>query len=359
MILSVPLSILAGFGLPNSFELSLFYLFGSVIGILVLRNAQRIMAYFWAGLAVWAAGAAVIMAFRLTDPTTDAIGFLSLIAASAFNGLAAAGLTIVLQYFLAQILGLTTTLQLIETSRPDHPLLQFMLRNVPGTYQHSLQIANLAEQAAERIGADGLLTRVGALYHDAGKARYPQFYIENQAPGSQNPHDSLAPLESSTIIVKHVLDGIDLAKKYRLPKRIIDFILEHHGTLITRYQYHKAVEAAGGDAQKVDIEAFRYPGPKPQSKETGLVMLADGVEARARAERPTSEEEIRKLIKEVFDQRLSQGQLDDTPLTFKDLNMIADSFATTLRGTYHPRIQYPKTDQETTPREDLPPSEES
>ncbi|MEN8241207.1 MAG: HDIG domain-containing metalloprotein [Chloroflexota bacterium] len=346
LILALPLGILTAYALPNSLELTLFYLFSSAFGVLMIRNVQRLLTFFWAGLGVAVSGAAVVLSFHLLDPTSDAIGIITLIGAAAFNGVASAAVTIFLQFFLAQVLGYTTTLQLIDISRPDHPLLQFILRNAPGTYQHSLQIANLAEQAAERIEADALLTRVGALYHDAGKARLPYYFIENQIEGAHNPHDDLSPLESSEIIIRHVTDGVELAVKYRMPKRIKDFILEHHGTMLTRYQYHKALEAAGGDAQLLQKEDFRYPGPRPQSRETALVMLADGVEARSRAERPENEEEIYAMVKDLITKRLNSGQLDDTALTMLDLNKITESFSTTLRGIHHPRIQYPSNQLE-------------
>jgi len=345
IILSLPLSILTAYNLPYDLELTLYFLFGCACGVLMIRNVQRILTFFWAGVGVSLSGIAVILAFRLIDPASDAIGIVTLIGAAGFNGIASATLTIFLQFFLAQALGFTTTLQLIDISRPDHPLLQFVLRNAPGTYQHSLQIANLAEQAAEAIDADALLTRVGALYHDAGKARMPYYFIENQVDGAHNPHDELPPLESAAIIIRHVTDGVELAAKYRMPRRIKDFILEHHGTMITRYQYHKAVEAAEGNAQLVDVEAFRYPGPKPQSRETALVMLADGVEARSRAERPENEEAILAMVKDVVNNRLNAGQLDETALTMKDINKAIASFVTTLRGIYHPRIQYPSSGQ--------------
>jgi putative nucleotidyltransferase with HDIG domain len=346
IILSLPLSILTAYGLPYSLELTLFFMFSSAFGVLMIRNVQRVLTFFGAGFGVALSGSAVILAFRLIEPNSDAIGIATLIGAAAFNGIAATMLTIFMQYFLAPILGLTTTLQLVDISRPDHPLLQFILRNAPGTYQHSLQIANLAEQAAETIGAAALLTRVGALYHDAGKARLPHYFIENQVDGGRNPHDELPPLESAAIIIRHITDGVELAAKYHMPKQIKNFILEHHGTMITRYQYHKALEAADGDAQRLDKEAFRYPGPRPQSRETALVMLADGVEARSRAERPDGEEEIHALVKDVINNRLNAGQLDDTLLTMQDLNEITDSFTTTLRGIYHPRIQYPNKNNE-------------
>jgi putative nucleotidyltransferase with HDIG domain len=230
----------------------------------------------------------------------------------------------------------------MDLTRPDHPLLHILLHDAPGTYQHSLQVANLAEQAAEQIDADPLLTRVGALYHDIGKTANPVFFIENQPPGFANPHDTLPPQESAAIIICHVTDGLDLGRKYRLPRCILDFINEHHGTAITRYQYINAVKAAGGDESKVDIEQFRYPGIRPQSRETAVLMLADGCEARVRAERPVDRERLNEIVKEVINARVSSGQLDDTNLTLSDLNTILNSFTTTLRGIYHPRVKYPK-----------------
>jgi len=258
------------------------------------------------------------------------------------GGIASAGLAILLQFLSAQYLGLTTALHLMEISRPDHPVLRFLLTNAPGTYQHSLQVANLAEQAAERINADPLLTRVGALYHDIGKALNPAFFIENQIAGTINPHNNLDPAISAKIIINHVSDGLALARKYRLPKRIRDFISEHHGTMIARYQYANAVNAANGDESKVDINQFRYPGPKPRSRETAILMLADGCEARVRAEQPKDEKELRQVIKSVFDNRISSGQLDQTNLTLHDLTELMDEFTSILRGIYHPRIEYPK-----------------
>jgi cyclic-di-AMP phosphodiesterase PgpH len=283
-----------------------------------------------------------VIVYRLPQPETDMLGLLTLVGSAGIYGAASAGLTLLLQFFLAQLLGLTTALQLMELSRPDHPLLQLILRGAPGTYQHSLQVANLAEQAAERIGGDALLTRVGALYHDAGKIADPIFYIENQVPGNPNPHDELDPVISAAIIIQHIPKGLELARKYKLPRRIQDFISEHHGDSITRYQYTKALEAAGRDESKVDMNDFRYPGPAPQSRETALLMLADGCEARVRADHPRNEEELRELIKEVVDLNVRIGSLKHTDLTLQDLESIIDSFTTTLRGIYHPRIKYPK-----------------
>ncbi|MQC27009.1 MAG: HDIG domain-containing protein [Chloroflexi bacterium] len=359
IIFSLALSVLAAYNQATAFELTLYYFFSSVVGILVLQNAQRIITYLTAGGAVSLAGAAVLLAYRLPLASTDLVGLATLFGASIIYGFGSGTLTIVLQLVLAQFLGLTTTIQLLELARPDHPLLQFILRNAPGTYQHSLQIANLAEQAAEGIGADALLTRVGALYHDAGKARQPIYFIENQVPGSPNPHDELAPTESAKIIIRHVSDGLELADKHRVPGRVKDFIAEHHGTMITRYQYVKAVEAAGGDENKINKEDFRYPGPRPGSRETALVMLADGCEARTRAERPETREELNVLVKSIIDQRLAQDQLDDTSLTMKDLTIIQDSFVSALRGVYHPRLLYPEIEGNKVEAMDIQPQSET
>ena len=340
-VIIIPLCLLASYGLSNTLDLAPYYLISSLIGLLALGPARRFWGFVRAGIAVALSGLAVLLAYRLPFFSPDWLGVVQFVGVVVFAGFASASVTLLLQYLLAQSLGLTTALQLLDISRPDYPLLQFFLRAAPGTYQHSLQVANLAEQAAEKIGADPLLTRVGAQFHDIGKALNPTFFIENQIPGNVNTHQDIAPEESSATIIRHVTDGIALAKKHRLPRRLHDFILEHHGTLITLYQYTQAMDAAGGDATKVDIEKFRYPGPRPRSRETALLMLADATEARARAERPANEDELRVLVNNVIANVQKFNQLDDTMLTLRDLNLITESFVTTLRGQYHPRIQYP------------------
>lgn len=344
IIISLAACVLASYGLPNTAELMPYYLFSTLCGALTLGPARRFWAFLRAGLAIGGAGIAMILAYRLPSAALDWIGIATLSGAAISNGLASAGLALLLQFSLAQFLGLPTALQLIEVSRPDFPLLQMFLRNAPGTYQHSLQVANLAEQAAEKIGADPLLTRVGAIFHDIGKAADASFFIENQAPGNLNTHTDITPEQAAATIIEHVRDGVKLARKHRLPRRIDDFILEHHGTMLTRYQYNQALEKAGGDADKVDVEKFRYPGPRPRSRETGLLMLADAAEARARAESPESDDDLRAIVRSVIERVQKEGQLDNTQLTLRDLNLITESFVTTLRGTYHPRIQYPSAE---------------
>ena len=356
LVTSLLLAILASYGRADALLLMLYYILGGFFGIMLLGKAQRIISFFWAGLAVAGSGALVTIAFTLTDPTADILSIATLCGAALLNGIASASLALLLQFFLAQLLGMTTALQLMELSRPDHPLLQLLLRNSPGTYQHSLQVANLAEQAAEAISADTLLTRVGAQYHDIGKSINPMFFIENQVQGNNNPHETLEPLESAQIIIRHIPEGVALARRHRIPERIQDFIREHHGTMIARYQYHNAVKAAGGDESKVDQELFRYPGPAPRSRETAILMLADGAEARVRAERPQDEPAMKEVIKSVIQNRLSLGQLDNTGLTLHDLEAIAGSFTSTLRGIYHPRIEYPALDKVTTRVQDPNPT---
>jgi len=351
LVISIPLCLLAAYGLPNTLDLAPYYLLTSLIGLLVLGPVRRYWGFVLAGIAISFSGMVVLLAYRLPFFVPDRLGIVQFISVVSFAGFSAASITLLLQYLLAQTLGITTAFQLLDISRPDFPLLQFLLRNAPGTYQHSLQVANLAEQAAEKIGADPLLTRVGAQFHDIGKALNPTFFIENQIPGDVNKHDDISPEQSSTIIIRHITDGIKLAKKYRLPGRLQDFILEHHGTLITRYQYNQALEAANGDVTQVEIEKFRYPGPRPTSREAAILMLADATEARARAERPATDDDLRALVQSVIDTVQKFNQLDDTLLTLRDLNLITESFAATLRGTYHPRIQYPNAavaDQDST-----------
>jgi len=354
---TLPLAFLISYGLANPLELTLFYALGGIFGVLALRRSQRLTSFFWAAAMISISGAFVVIAYRVPQPSTDLLGLLTLTLASALNGVISAGVGILLQFLLAQSLGRVTALQLIELSRPDHPLIQFLLQNAPGTYQHSLQVATLAEQAAERIGADTLLTRVGGMYHDAGKAANPGFFIENQLAGQLNPHHNIEPVISATTIIRHVADGLELARKYRLPQQIQAFIAEHHGTLITRYQYVRAVETAGGDESRVDIHQFRYPGPRPQSRETALLMLADGCEASVRAERPKDENELRMLIRKVIDERVKHGQLDDTTLTLRDLDTVVEAFTASLRGIYHPRIQYPTLEKPAEVPQPQPPSE--
>jgi hypothetical protein len=342
IVFSLVISVLATFGLSNSMELTIFYLFSSLIGALIIGKGKRVSSFFWAGLLSAVCGSVVIIIYRFFDNSTDLLGIITLIGVTLLSGIASASLALLFQFLASQILGLTTPLNLLEISRPDNPLLQFILQNAPGTYQHSLQVSNLAEQGAKAIGADQMVTRVGALYHDCGKAANASFFIENQVPGMINSHEDMDPSFAAETIIKHIHDGVALANKYHLPPRIKEFICEHHGTAITRYQYGRALELANGDRSKINEQLFHYPGPKPRSKETALLMLADGCEARARAELPKTDEELKILIKKVIDGCIQEGQLEDSNLTLKDLKIIADAFFRIMLNTHHPRLKYPE-----------------
>ena len=323
-------------------ELSILaYLFlGGVVGALALGKAERLNSFVRAGLWIIAINLLLLIAFQLPQPAAlDNQGIMELAFSGVVNGIFASSFTLVIYYLLGQLFGVTTSLQLLEISRPNHPLLRQLLLKAPGTYHHTLIVSNMAEEAAVAIGADSLLTRVGSYYHDIGKTIRPYFFIENNTDG-ENPHDRIDPYTSARIIISHVPDGVDLARKYRLPPGIIDFIQEHHGTTRVEYFYHKAVQMQE-DPSQVDESAFRYPGPKPHTRETAILMLADSCEATVRAMRPQTRDEMLEVIRSVISRRLMSGQLDDSPLTLKDLTLIAEAFVRVLQGIHHPRIKYP------------------
>ncbi|ARA92327.1 metal-dependent phosphohydrolase [Rhodothermaceae bacterium RA] len=240
---------------------------------------------------------------------------------------------------------ITTDLTLLELSNTNRPLLKELSLRAPGTFNHTLQVANLAEAAADSIGANALLARVGALYHDIGKMLKPEYFVENQRPG-QNPHDALKPRMSALIIASHVKEGLELGRQYRLPKRVLDFIPMHHGTTRIEYFYRKACEQQGEGGAVQDAE-FRYPGPRPNSKETGILMLADSVEAASRSLSEPTHKRLETLIDMIFKARIEDGQLSDTDLTFRDLNRIKETFLSVLLGIYHVRVKYPGQPEET------------
>jgi putative nucleotidyltransferase with HDIG domain len=325
----------------GSLELAVYALGGSLLATLAVGRVQRLSTFAWGGVYVVMANLAVLALFRLPPQETDPEGWLTLGAATVVNGGLSVSLTLAGFYLLGQLFDLTTTLRLMELARPTHPLLRQLLLKAPGTYHHSILVSNMAEQAAEQIGADALLTRVGTFYHDIGKTTRPYFFTENQADGT-NAHERLDPQTSAEIIISHVKDGLDMAKKYRLPSAIRDFIPQHQGTGLVTFFYHKACQEAGGP-ENVDQAKFRYPGPKPQTKEIAIVMLADSCEAAVRANRPSSKEGIEEIIRRVTDEKLLAGELDECDLTLRDLEQIRQAFASTLSGVFHPRVKYPET----------------
>lgn len=335
---TVMFSIIVGFMAGGSLELAVYALAGGLIGSLSLDRVERLSSFLWAGIYVAIANLAVILAFRLPKQDYDVVQLLSTAGFSLINGGLSASLAVAGLYLLGSLFDITTSLQLMELARPTHPLLRELLLKAPGTYHHSILVANMAEEAAGRIGADPLLARVGAYYHDIGKINRPYFFVDNQMAGV-NVHERLDPRTSAQIVISHVKDGLELAKKYRLPSKVRDFIPQHHGTGLATYFHRKAKESEGDE---VNEEDFRYPGPKPQTKEAAILLLADSCEAAVRAERPGSVEEIEELVHKIITNKVLAGQLDECDLTLRDLDEIKEAFVSILQGVFHPRIKYPE-----------------
>jgi putative nucleotidyltransferase with HDIG domain len=257
----------------------------------------------------------------------------------AVNGILSAVLMIGALPYLESAFSITSMIKLLELSNPNNELLKKLLMEAPGTYHHSLMVGNLAEAAAEPIGANPLLVRVGAYYHDIGKIKRTDYFVENQR-GFDNPHEKIAPALSALIITSHVREGVELAREAHIPQDVIDFIEQHHGTSLAKYFYSRALEEDREGT--LSEESFRYEGPKPQSKEVALVMLADSVEAGVRSLQDPTPEKIKNMVRRIIQDKLNDGQLESCDLTFKDLDVIANSFCTSLEGLYHKRIEYPE-----------------
>lgn len=355
ILVTVLMAGLTGFIVPNSLEIAIYLAAGGILSAVTLYDTQRVSRFFRAGLLAALGYLFVLIMFwlpRNLEPTTIVQPALLAIG----NGLLSSGLTLAGFYILGGIFGIVTLLQLQDLSRLDHPLLRELLRRAPGTYHHSIMVANLAEQAAERVGANSTLVRVGAFYHDVGKMIRPAFFTENQE--GTNPHDSLDPFTSARIVISHVKDGLDFARRYRLPFRINDVIAQHHGERVVKSFYRKAKDLADENGDEVEIDLFRYPGPRPQTRESGILMLADAVEAASSAVRPNSEKAIEKLVDTIIEDDILSHQLDKSGLSMGDIQLIRGSFIETLKGRFHVRVQYPGNDEiireETPLPEELP-----
>ncbi len=337
LVVTAMLALLAG-AIVGSVEFTAYVMLGGVAGIIVVRRGERLSHFMQAAVAVAALNLAVVGIFTLLGDR-DITGLLELGGASLAAGFGSALAAVGSFLLIGNLFGITTSFQLLELANPSQPLLRRLLLETSGTYHHSLMVGNLAERAAEAIGADPLVARVAAYYHDVGKLTNPMAYIENQA-GSENVHDELTPEESVALLKAHVASGIDLAYQYKLPKPLIAFIPQHHGTMLMSYFYHRAQEqAAGGE---VDEARFRHAGPKPQSREAAILMLADSVEASVRSLSAHDEPAIRAMVERIIRERLEDGQFDECDLTLRDLEHIREAFVTQLLGMYHRRIEYPQ-----------------
>lgn len=340
---TMTLALMAGLIFGGDFSLAFAVLFSGLIGVFSVRDIRNRTQLLASGGLVLACLALVVFSYALlrADPIGERLVYELL--ASAIHSV----LLLLVWPVLAGIergFAVTTDITLLELSDTNRPLLKQLSLRAPGTFNHSLQVANLAEAAADAIGAHALETRVGAIYHDIGKMLKPEYYIENQQRG-ENPHDKLKPSMSAIVIAAHVKDGMQLGRENKLPKRVLDFIATHHGTGLMEYFYRRAMEMAD-DPDSVAEAEFRYPGPRPQSNEQAIVMLADSVEAASRSLEKPNPRRLKSLIEAIFDARISDGQLDDTELTFSDLAKIRETFHNLLCGIYHIRVKYPDQAEE-------------
>lgn len=337
--IALAMALTAGWVVANSFELTVFYFLSGAAGVLAIRHATRIKQFAVAGVAIGLFAFLTIMSFALVDHTYDLAALQEYVLASTFNGSVSATFALGGFALLSAYFGVTTTLQLLELAQPNQPLLRRLMVKAPGTYNHSLIVSNMVEHAAEEVGANSLVAKVGALYHDVGKTSNPHCFVENQM-GIANVHDELRAAESARIIKGHVSQGLRLARQHRLPRVILDHIAEHHGTMTLPFFLHKAKQESGDMA--VNAALFTYGGPKPQTKETALLMLADGCESAVRASQDHSHTRIREIVDAIFRERIDQGQLDDCPLTIRDLELTKHAYRSVLNGLYHPRVEYPE-----------------
>jgi putative nucleotidyltransferase with HDIG domain len=338
VFMGMALSMLFGVIVDNDLRAVAVALIGSLTGVYSVSKLSH--GYSLTRTGLWIAAVNFV--------TIGATGFLEQVNATqlmiqglygVISGIVAAVVTIGLLPYLEHTFRITTPVKLMELANPSHPLLQRLLLDAPGTYHHSILVGNLAETAADMIGADPVTVRVGAYYHDIGKIKRPYFFIENQAEGGENPHDKIAPSLSTLIVTSHIKDGLDLCRDYKLPQPIIDIVQQHHGTMLVSYFYRRATET---EHSECIIEAdFRYEGPRPQTKEVALVMLADACEAAVRSLSRPNINRIESTVRKIIRERLHDGQLDECNLTLRDLNIIGDVFIRVLSSMFHSRIEYP------------------
>ena len=329
-------------GVVVDFDLSpaVFYFISGTISIYCISNITQRKEMIRMSLILAGVNFSAVITVGLLFGDRNLLNLLGLALVGGFNGIFSTALAMGFLPFLEQLFKLTSDLSLLELANPNLPLLKRLLIEAPGTYHHSIIVGNLAEAAADAIGADSLLVRVGSHYHDIGKLQRPYFFVENQI-AQDNPHEKLSPNLSTLIITSHVRDGVETAKQYGLPQRIIDIIEQHHGTDLLRYFFQRASENLEEEKETLAEGNFRYPGPKPRSKEAAVIMLADSVEAAARAMEQPTPTRLETLVDKIFKDRLESRQLDETNLTLKDLDKIKAAFLKVLTGIFHHRIKYP------------------
>ncbi|AHF07850.1 HD family phosphohydrolase [Desulfitobacterium metallireducens] len=348
IILAVFVGILADPIVTTSYglQVAIVALFSGVIGVYSVSRLSQRSDLARAGLFISAVNIISVSAIALTSGMSPTVWLVGVIL-GVVNGLGSSVLTVGTLHWFEAAFHITSGIRLLELSNPNRPLLKRLLVEAPGTYHHSILVGNLAEAAAEEVEADAILVRVGAMYHDIGKLKRPYFFIENQF-AQDNPHDKIAPTLSALIITSHIKDGLEMAKEEKLPQSIQDIISQHHGDSIVSFFYHKAVE----DNPEIQEETFHYEGPRPQTKEAALVMLADSIEAAVRSMKQATPGRIEGLVRKIIKDKLNNDQLNQSNLTFRDLDKIATAFVRVLTGIFHSRVEYPDLPQKT--EESLP-----
>lgn len=343
LLFSLLLVCFSGIFLENNLEITVYYLIGSIVASHLIGAVEKRSTVFRCGVSIGLVNAAVVACLNLVSiiaiSTTVDFSTLTINCLFAFaGGLMSSLVMLAVSPILETLFNYTTNIQLLELANMNHPLLREMIVRAPGTYHHSQLVGILAEAGARAIGANALLARVSSYYHDIGKMKKPQYFIENQK--GDNPHDRLAPSMSALIIEAHVKDGIEMAREYNLPKIITDFIPEHQGTKLIGYFYNKAKKMAD-ETTRVDERDFRYKGPRPQSRESGIVMLADTIEAAVRSMPEKAPQKIQVTVEKLVNMHFVDGQLNECDLTLRDLHLIVEAFVKILIGIYHQRVEYP------------------
>jgi putative nucleotidyltransferase with HDIG domain len=338
---TVILCLIAGALRGNDYTFSAMSLFAGGLSVYTVRDIKNRSQIFRSFLYILIGYSVSVLAFGLERFASYQV-ILSELGFASINALVSPVLTYGMLIFFERLFRITTDLTLLELSNFDRPLLKDLARKAPGTFNHSMTMGTLAESAAEKVGANPLLARVGAYYHDIGKTLSPQNFVENQL-NNKNIHENLVPSESVNLILTHVQEGVELAKEYDLPQEIIDFIPMHHGTSVMSYFYEKAKKMYG--ESKVNIDDFRYHGPRPNTKETAIIMLADGCESAVRSVEDPDSIKVENVINKIIKDRIDTGELNDSPLTFKDIELIKESFISILLGQHHRRIRYPKQEE--------------
>jgi putative nucleotidyltransferase with HDIG domain len=338
-------SLLIGALLRDNLAMAVLALLGNVVAAFRVHQYRQRSSILLTGLLIGLANIITLIAFGLMNSNLLTWPRAYEALCGLLGGVLAAVVVSAVLPLLESIFKFTTDIKLLELASLNHPLLRQLIMHAPGTYHHSMLVGTLAEAAAEAIGANALLARVGSYYHDIGKMLTPEYFVENQA-GRGNKHERLSPSMSALIIMSHVKDGIKLAKEYKLPQRIIDMIPQHHGTNLITYFYNKAKELEDPSVQQVHEGDYRYPGPKPQTPEAAIVMLADKVEAASRVLAEPTPQRISGLVQRIVSNIFMDGQLDECDLTLRDLQKISDAFVRTLIAIYHHRVEYPHVESE-------------